>query len=69
MSEYMFGVTHEKLSKTEVKRRDRIARKHGFCFVYCNLPGEGLQGWFAGPNKGEPFDSSTAREIRAELGL
>lgn len=69
MAEYLFGVTHAKLTKREVSRRDKVARKYGFCFVYGEFPGEGMKGWFAGPNRGCPFDERTASAISRDLGL
>lgn len=64
MSEYIFGVTNSKLTKTEGCRRDKIARQHGGNFVGpVNIPGNSAKGWFAIPNKGEPFNGRTAKAI------
>ena len=76
MSEYFFGITKSKPTAAVAKRRDRVARKHGGAYVEVNRrEGSALginngqyQGWFAIPNRGNPFDQNTAAEIRAELG-
>lgn len=69
-SEYLFGTTTEKLTKKEGARRDRIAQKHGGNFVGpVAIPGNMTKGWFAIPNKGEPFNSRTAKAILAECGI
>ena len=70
MSEYMFGVTHSKLTKTEGRRRDKIARQHGGNFVGpVNIPGNSATGWFAVPNNGEPLNGGTAKTIMAACNL
>ena len=77
MSEYFFGITKTKPTAAEGKRRDKVARKHGGAYVEVNRKeGSALginngkyQGWFAIPNRGNPFDQQTAGEINAELGL
>jgi len=69
MNEYMFGVSREKLSRKDAKRYARVAGKHGFTFVEAILPGEGYKRWFAGPNRGHPFDGEAERAIRQELGI
>lgn len=69
MSEYMFGVT-AKVTKTEGRRRDKIARKHGGTFVGpLTIPGESGKGWFAIPNLGDPFNRKREREILSACGL
>ena len=70
MSEYMWGATKQKLSRRACDRRDRLARKiggRGYGFVFTVLPGEGWNGWFFGPNRGEPFDRAIGREISAAV--
>lgn len=64
------------------KRADKIARKHGATLVnYCDRGckcGYGCESlgkdcpackrhWFAGPNRGEPFDSNMGRAVMAEI--
>ena len=69
MSEYMFGVT-SKVTKTEGRRRDKIARKHGGAFVGpLTTPGNAGKGWFAIPNLGDPFNARRSREILSACGL
>lgn len=67
MSEYMFGVGRKRLSERDAKRIDKVARRHGYCFVWGTFPGQGYQTWFAGPNLGHPFDQAAADEIIADL--
>jgi len=77
MSEYMFGCGNGQVSKRETARVDRIAKKHGAIFVtycgpecYCgrNCGGCNHRYWFAGPNRGEPFDSNMASAVESEVG-
>jgi hypothetical protein len=75
MSEYMFGITTTKPTAAEAKRRDKVARKHGGAYTEVNRrAGSALginhgqyQGWFAIPNRGNPFDQRTAAAINDEL--
>lgn len=70
MSEYLFGTTTAKLTKKEGTRRDKIAKKFGGSFVGpVSIPGNHLTGWFAIPNKGEPFNSRTAKDILIACGI
>ena len=78
MSEYMFGVTREKLTVKEQNRRDRIARRiakeHGInprCAGFSQIlePTGQYLGWFTIPNRGEPFDRELAKEINIACGL
>jgi len=70
MNEYLFGVTHEKLTKKEGKRRDAIARKHGGCFIGpVNIPGNSATGWFAVPNLGHPHNARRSADILSACGL
>ena len=76
MSEYIFGSGSGWLPK----KADKIAREHGaslvnYCATECNC-GWGCaphdcpaskQHWFAGPNRGEPFNSALDRAVMAEL--
>lgn len=67
MSEFMFGVRRGTLTKEERAVRYRAARKHGCGFIYVKLPGTGFQSWFAGPNRGNPFDRDLAAAVLGEL--
>ena len=70
MNEYLFGVTYQKLSKSEGKRRDAIARRHGGTFVGpVSIPGNRSTGWFAISNLGEPFNARRSAEILSACGL
>ena len=67
MSEHMFGVTWGLVSRRTERALDRIARKHGCGFVQAFRDGpDRPRSWFAGPNRGEPFDSESARAIIAD---
>ncbi len=65
--EYMFGVRRGKIDRKIVRKIERIAKKHGVTFVYADIPGNGTQAWFAGPNYGSPFDAALARSVFADL--
>jgi hypothetical protein len=76
MSEFFFGTGRGHLPQ----RAARIARAHGATLVNTWEPGcqcghgchdecpECRRHWFAGPNRGEPFDSALARAVMAEIG-
>lgn len=69
MGEHQFGVCRDRgRIKAKVGGRiDRIARKHGAGFTWALLPGMGSTSWFSCPNRGEPFDSATEREVWSAL--
>ena len=50
--EYLFGLGPGHLPDSV----DAIARKHGACLVNYTEPNGHKRHWFAGPNKGSPFD-------------
>ena len=73
MSEYLFGVSRVRVSKKEAARRDRICKKHGG-YGYNQIDeSHGTQeggrwvGWYAGPNRGAPFDGQLASAVLAEV--
>lgn len=63
MSEHFFGSHKGHLTA----RADRIAAKH--VAAHCNYtePRGERRGWFACRNRGEPFDSATARAVLADI--
>jgi hypothetical protein len=63
MSEHMWGVTREKPSRATARKWDRVCREAGgYGFVETsNAPG--YLGWFAGPNRGHPFDRELERRV------
>ena len=65
--EFMFGVQKGRLAPREVRRRERIARKHDVVFSYFHDPGNGWVSWFSGPNYGEPFDGALARAVQEDI--
>jgi hypothetical protein len=67
MSEFMFGVGKGLVSQRDGKRIDAVARKHECTFVWATIPGNGAQHWFAGPNRGNPFDGAMAKAVYADL--
>lgn len=46
---------------------DKIAKKHGAEHVNFTEPTGRERGWFAGPNRGEPFDSLLASVVMADI--
>jgi hypothetical protein len=70
MNEYLFGVTSEKLTKAEGRRRDKIARQHGGTFIGpVSIPGNRSTGWFAIDNLGHPHNARRSTEILSACGL
>lgn len=67
MGEFFFGLGRGRVKEPMRRRVDRIAARHGACFVNPNLPGEGWRYWFAAPNLGHPFDQATARAVADDL--
>jgi len=67
MRSFLFGYHRGALTASQIRQREAIARRHDAVFVYADMPGEGFQSWFAGENLGEPFNSSTARGVEADL--
>lgn len=72
MSEYMFGMTKIKPSRSKVKKMEKICREEGGDgYVEVNVkqgdcPGINngyYQGWFVGPNLGAPFDQQLAKRV------
>jgi len=64
----MFGVVRARLTMAEVRRRERIAKRHGAEFVYAgSIPGSDVRGWFQCRNEGSPFNEATASAVLAEV--
>jgi hypothetical protein len=60
MSEHFFGLHRGHLPA----RADNIAQKFGAWHVNYTEPGTGiLRGWFACPNRGQPFNGITAQQV------
>ena len=73
---FMFGITHEKPTKAEAARWDRICKEEGgYGFIEVNRrrgedPGTNhgaYQGWFTGPNLGAPFDQALAVAVEIRI--
>ena len=65
MSEYFFGLHNGHLKAIA----DKIAKKHGADHINFTEPNGRERGWFAGPNRGEPFDSRLAHAVLADIDL
>ncbi len=63
MGEYFFGLHDGHLKAVA----DKIAKKHGAEHVNFTEPTGRERGWFAGPNRGEPFDSRLASIVMADI--
>lgn len=68
MSEFLFGVRRGPApSATIAKKLERIGKAHG-----CDITWAGGQTWWAGPNRGAPWDDRLRDEVAtacAEAGL
>ena len=62
MSDFQFGYGSARVSDRAGHKIDRVARKHGARFVWCQMP-EGWRYWFTAPNKGAPFDEHTKTSV------
>jgi hypothetical protein len=67
MSEHFFGLGNGKIPARIRDRADKIASRHGATLANPNLPGEGYRYWFAGPNRGHPFDQAMSEAVLADL--
>ena len=70
MSEYMWGLTREKPSRSKARQLDRICREAGgYGFTEIHLTGRlgTYQGWFSGPNRGYPFDLWLEQRVEAAI--
>lgn len=63
MSEFLFAGGEGHLPRAA----DRIARRHGAVLVNHTEPGGRQLHWFAGPNRGEPFDGRLRDAVVREL--
>lgn len=61
MSEYMFSLYHGHLSASLIKRVE-TKFPHVAVVNYTGPRGE-KRGWFAGPNRGSPFNAAMASEV------
>ncbi len=63
MSQYFFGLHVGHLAA----QADRIARRHGARHINYTEPRGEKRGWFECANRGEPWDSATARAVLADI--
>lgn len=69
MSEYMFGVGRGRVDGEIVDKVQEVAEKHDCDFVHGYFPGDGFRYWFAGPNRGHPFDREMGRAVIDDLEI
>ena len=76
MSVFMWGATTQKPSRSRAKKMSRICREEGGDgFDEVNVtdgftPGVNngrYQGWFVGPNHGEPHNSDLSRRVKERI--
>ena len=76
MSEFMWGLIRQKPNRAKAKKMDRICREEGGSgFDEVNVtagftPGINngrYQGWFIGPNHGEPYNRALARRVNERI--
>jgi hypothetical protein len=75
MSTYLWGITYDRPTREEARRRMRAAKAEGAEYVEVNVrEGEALginngryQGWYSGPNYGSPYDERMAARVAARL--
>jgi len=49
------------------KKANKIAQKHGAELINYTEPNGNRRHWFAGPNKGNPFDAQLANDVTVDL--
>jgi len=64
-AKFRFGYCRGEQTAAERGLRERVAELHGCIYLYADIPGLGPQGWFEGPNSGEPFNSSLQSRVIA----
>lgn len=67
MSEHMFGGGTGELTDEAIRAIDEIAARHDFTVVTYTEPRGEKRYWFAGPNRGNPFDGQAEKAIWADL--
>lgn len=75
-SEYVFGVRCEKPARAQARQFDEICvEEGGWGYTETNVKSGSApnvnngryQGWFVGPNRGEPFNSDLRRRVLARI--
>ena len=66
MSQHLFGLYRGHLTAKLIRQIEREFR--GVDAVNYTEPNGEKRGWFAGPNRGYPFDDALAAEVRAIAG-
>lgn len=66
MSEFHFGVGRGEVDDSICAQVCKIAKKHGATFINPRLP-EGWRYWFAGQNRGNPFDRALSDAVWSDL--
>ena len=67
MSEYLFGVERGPQAPRAQRIRRQAARENECTWVYCTIPGTGLQSWFTGRGHGHPFDEQLRKRVLARV--
>ena len=67
MSETYFGISRVPVTRKVGNTLHTIARKHGAGFIWEDVPGSNVKGWFYGPNYGFPFDRDLANAVMGEV--
>lgn len=67
MAQHMFGCGRGRINNKIATRANEVARRHGAVLNNINNPGQGWIYWFAGPNRGDPFDRAMANAVRDDL--
>lgn len=67
MTAFFFGLHEGRFCAREVRRRTRIAQRHGaYGYVQVWLDGR-WRGWFEAPNLGSPHDRRVADAVMRDL--
>ncbi len=71
MSDFMFGVRDDwgRLSARQRDVRERVAKELDITWVEIQTPNGTHKSWFAGPNRGHPFDADLQRDAMRLLDL
>ena len=67
MSENYCGLFSGHPDQAYCDAANAVAGEHGYRIVCYDDPSSGPRGWFAGPNRGSPFDKAAADAVMADL--
>jgi hypothetical protein len=66
MSNFLFGVSTVRPSRTNARRMRQIAKRHGATLIEANFD-DGYRRWYVAPNLGHPFDAAVSRAVADDL--